>query len=156
MIKNEKYFCMEEDMAPYWTGLSTFIAVIFGILFFFLALGTLADISRVMLTSKKEDDSYGMKLLLSFSIYTNFKAVMSTKESSRDTLTCLHGMRFISMTWVLLGHNFLFLNGALTIRNPLTLSSWLAGDLGLAFEAVWNALPSVDSFFLFRKDIQQS
>jgi hypothetical protein len=41
--------------------------------------------------------------LLIFSWYTNGKRLMSTKSSS-GTFECLHGIRFLSITWIAIGH----------------------------------------------------
>jgi peptidoglycan/LPS O-acetylase OafA/YrhL len=74
---------------------------------------------------------------------------MSTKKSSGpDNLDVLNGMRFISMTWVLLGHNFLMVSSYMSITNVYEVLRMQTGGLGFAFRAVMNALPSVDSFFL--------
>ena len=106
----------------------------------------------LMLKQKKQDAaSLWIKFFLSFSVFSNWKAVMSTNAGGRDNLTCLHGMRFISMTWVVLGHSFVFNALYSNVQNPLLLGEIFAGKLGFAFEAVLNAPPSVDSFFLLRK-----
>ena len=46
-------------------------------------------------------------ILLSFSLYTNASKILNTKQPS-GTLTAVNGIRFISMTWVILGHTFVF------------------------------------------------
>ena len=155
-IANDEYFCLENksERSYHWTGLSTFIAIMFGILGFFIALGTVVDVLRTIFNFYKEDkssksSSFGMKMILSFSLYSNLLAIMSTNQGGKDALTCLHGMRFISMTWVVLGHNFVFM-GSANFDNAYKLNEFYTGGLGLAFQAVGNALPSVDSFFLMR------
>ncbi|KAJ8304385.1 hypothetical protein KUTeg_017968 [Tegillarca granosa] len=45
------------------------------------------------------------KLIVSFSVYTNGKKLLNTKQST-GTITAINGIRFISMTWVILGHSF--------------------------------------------------
>lgn len=45
------------------------------------------------------------KLLLSFSVYTNGAKILST-DQGKDVLTCVNGIRFLSMTWVILGHAY--------------------------------------------------
>ena len=47
------------------------------------------------------------KALLAFSIYTNTAKILDTKQPA-GSLTALNGVRFISMTWVILGHVFAF------------------------------------------------
>ncbi|KFM82901.1 Nose resistant to fluoxetine protein 6, partial [Stegodyphus mimosarum] len=49
------------------------------------------------------------RALLAFSLPANFKKLMNTKTSSSN-LSCLHGIRFFSSTWVLLGHNYFIIN----------------------------------------------
>ena len=45
--------------------------------------------------------------LLGFSAYKNTKVLFSiSNKSNPDHLHCLNGIRFISMTWVILGHVF--------------------------------------------------
>ena len=46
-------------------------------------------------------------LLLSFSVYTNGEKILNTNQGA-GTLTAINGIRFISMTWVILGHTFAF------------------------------------------------
>jgi len=47
------------------------------------------------------------KFLLCFSFYTNGVKLLSATKSS-ESLGCVHGIRFISMTWVILGHTLVF------------------------------------------------
>lgn len=51
------------------------------------------------------------ELVLSFSIITNFKAICDRTVGS-DTIPSIHGLRAISMAWVILG------------RKPLYIESW--------------------------------
>ena len=46
-------------------------------------------------------------LLLSFSVYTNASKLLNTNQSA-GTLTAVNGIRFVSMTWVVLGHSYAF------------------------------------------------
>ena len=48
-----------------------------------------------------------MRIILSFSVYTNGKKILSVNQPS-GTLTAVNGIRFISMTWVILGHAYFF------------------------------------------------
>ena len=45
------------------------------------------------------------RVLLSFSVYSNSSKILNTNQPS-GTLTAVNGIRFISMTWVILGHSF--------------------------------------------------
>lgn len=43
--------------------------------------------------------------LMAFSFYTNTKKWLSTRKNSED-FGCLHGIRFLSTCWVILGHGY--------------------------------------------------
>jgi len=81
-------------------------------------------------------------LLQSFSVYTNGSKILST-ESREGVLGAVNGVRFISMSWVILGHSYVFpLNTASNIILFLTESIHR-----LSFMTIYNASVSVDSFF---------
>ena len=48
-----------------------------------------------------------MRVLLALSIYTNGKKLLATQRTP-GSLDCVHGIRFLSMTWVILGHTCLY------------------------------------------------
>jgi hypothetical protein len=52
------------------------------------------------------------EILSIFSWYKNGKRLLNTK-SSNSTLDCLHGIRYISINWVVMGHSF-----SSTLRDP--------------------------------------
>lgn len=47
------------------------------------------------------------KILMSFSLIQNTNTILDTTQKEGN-INCLHGMRFISITWVILGHSYLF------------------------------------------------
>lgn len=59
----------------------------------------LADVS---INVDENELSVWSRLLLSFSIITNFNVICDRKVGS-DTVPCIHGLRAISMAWVILG-----------------------------------------------------
>ncbi|XP_037067998.1 nose resistant to fluoxetine protein 6-like [Pollicipes pollicipes] len=80
--------------------------------------------------------------LVAFSVYTNTEKLMNTTTGA-GTLSCLHGIRFLSMTWVVLGHAA---GGIAThTQNLLVVVDWFKGPW---FQAIANAMPSVDTFYL--------
>ncbi|XP_052092463.1 nose resistant to fluoxetine protein 6-like [Mytilus californianus] len=81
-------------------------------------------------------------LLLAFSIYTNGAKLFNTKQN-KDILTCINGIRFISMTWVILGHTYsmpLQMSDNMVSFFPKMIKRW-------TFGAIANATVSVDTFF---------
>jgi hypothetical protein len=47
------------------------------------------------------------ELFFSFSLLQNIRKLLSTTKSKR-TIPCLHGIRTLSMMWVILGHCYVF------------------------------------------------
>lgn len=43
------------------------------------------------------------KVLICFSIYTNTKVIFNTKLHA-DTLPIIHGLKFLNMCWLIIGH----------------------------------------------------
>ncbi|GFU16713.1 nose resistant to fluoxetine protein 6 [Nephila pilipes] len=83
-----------------------------------------------------------VRVLLAFSLITNFKKFANTKTSS-ETLSCLNGIRFLCMSWVVLGHTYLNVN----FQMFLGLEKVRAYARDFAFQAVINASVAVDTFF---------
>ncbi|XP_037084155.1 nose resistant to fluoxetine protein 6-like [Pollicipes pollicipes] len=80
--------------------------------------------------------------LLAFSVYTNTQKLLDTTPRE-GTLACLHGIRFFTMTWVVLGHAC---GGIVQFtQNVIVAYDYFKSPL---FEVVANAMPSVDTFFL--------
>ncbi|XP_069119723.1 nose resistant to fluoxetine protein 6-like [Argopecten irradians] len=110
---------------------------------------------------KEKDQGTLVKVLMSFSVMSNGERILSTAQA-QGSLTALNGMRFLSISWVIIGHCFLFGLISPTI-NPLRYSDkvyhlW-------TFQAIANAFVSVDTFFtmsglllayLFMKDIKKN
>ncbi|GFS10407.1 nose resistant to fluoxetine protein 6-like [Elysia marginata] len=82
-----------------------------------------------------------VKALVAFSVYTNGSKVLNTRQQP-GSISCLHGIRFLSMAWVILGHLYLlpitFFDN-LPTKLPDLLSRW-------SFDVVSNAFVSVDTF----------
>nr|CAB3264544.1 nose resistant to fluoxetine protein 6-like [Phallusia mammillata] len=80
--------------------------------------------------------------ILAFSAIENTKRLLNTDQRDGD-IHCLHGMRFISMSWVILGHSFLFV--AYFTDNLVYPANYLGNHL--EFQGIVNGTFSVDSFF---------
>ncbi|XP_035828396.1 nose resistant to fluoxetine protein 6 [Aplysia californica] len=81
------------------------------------------------------------KAVLAFSVYTNASKFLSTYQPP-GSFGAIHGIRFLSMTWVILGHTYIF--GMSGFLNPTVLFDFLSR---WTFDVVANALVSVDTFF---------
>ena len=82
-------------------------------------------------------------ILHAFSVKRNLPKIFNITGSSEGELSCLHGIRFLSMTWVILGHTFYF--SLPYVDNPV----WALNTIqnSWTMEAVEQGLFSVDSFF---------
>ena len=158
LVPNQDWFCVGDkaDREYSWSDLATVIAVMFGLLAACVVVGTVLDLCQVIFDAEEASatnrgrQSLGLKMMLSFSLYSNAKAIMATSSAGgQDTLACINGIRTISIMWVMLGHSFFFYT-SLTIANPSVIKDVIEGKQGVAFEAVINAMPSVDTFFLMR------
>lgn len=82
------------------------------------------------------------QILVSFSAYSNCKKIFKINANANE-LACLHGIRVLSLCWVILGHGYVF---ALSFSdNP---SCFIDYVKRFSFLVVSNAFFSVDSFFV--------
>ncbi|CAK8686761.1 unnamed protein product [Clavelina lepadiformis] len=135
--------------------------VIFVLLFLIVMASTFYDyISNLNIASKSEfsdtailnSSSYDAgpqfkqgkihQILTSFSVIQNTRRFLITTQRPTD-ITCLHGMRFLSMSWVILGHSFLF--SVQFSDNMKFVGEYFINHF--EFQAIGNATLSVDSFF---------
>ncbi|XP_037085547.1 nose resistant to fluoxetine protein 6-like [Pollicipes pollicipes] len=79
-----------------------------------------------------------------FSLYRNVRRLLSV-QTAPDNIGCLHGLRFISMTWVILGHTYIVDFLLLPLSNMGVLPEVTRP---LPFQAIMNAPPAVDMFLL--------
>ncbi|XP_032516638.2 O-acyltransferase like protein-like [Danaus plexippus] len=82
------------------------------------------------------------EILLSFSILSNGRAILSTHKPSDGALTCLHGMRFLSVLWVIMVHTYLTV---FYIADNKTMR--VVTERNFLYQSVGNASYCVDTFF---------
>ena len=138
---------------PTWVDGNYVAVAIFSLLGLLLLTGTVYDVylrSRAdtnLPEKKQENFDQQNKYLLSFSALQNLKFILSTKATGSDRLDCIEGIRAISMTWVVLGHSFLFSSYFLFVNNKIDTPLDTSQIGGLGFRAVLAGPYSVDSFF---------
>lgn len=86
-----------------------------------------------------------IRILLCFSLYTNFNKLFAVKpESKKDPLDCLNAVRVLSICWVVFGHMQLFRAQESVVINIDTVPDFFSH---FAFTIVNSAPYSVDTFF---------
>ncbi|XP_044593643.1 nose resistant to fluoxetine protein 6-like isoform X1 [Cotesia glomerata] len=90
----------------------------------------------------RKTKGFWMKCLLSFSPIDNGSKILSTDPAARDNLTCLHGLRVLSLGWVILVHTYL---QVFSIAENKTLRT--VTERNFMFQTISNATFSVDTFF---------
>ena len=99
-----------------------------------------------MFTSYQEIILVLKRFFLNFGLYQNISSLFDT-STPKDHLECLDGIRFLSISWVFMGH---FLTQSVLLNFPIRNFSWFYKRLtqSYAFDALRNPWVSVDSFFL--------
>ncbi|XP_074654991.1 nose resistant to fluoxetine protein 6-like isoform X2 [Tubulanus polymorphus] len=83
-------------------------------------------------------------VILAFSAYDNLLKLVSL-ESSGDTINCIHGIRFITMFWIILGHTYDFFFIFVRSENVIEYASSLIKNW--SFSIVYAGYYSVETFF---------
>lgn len=84
----------------------------------------------------------GEQLVSALSLVTNFKKIFSLNNDDSQ-LSSLHGIRVITLGWVILGHSYAFI--VFYSDNPLEAFNFIKR---FSFTMISNGFFSVDSFFL--------
>lgn len=99
--------------------------------------GTAADYFK---TGRKGTDSGPLAVLSSFSLTRNSQKLFA---ASKGDLAALHGIRFLSMAWVILGHTYVYVSYD-RVRRLSNMRIWVNS---FEFEAVLNGWLAVEGFF---------
>ncbi|XP_066945965.1 nose resistant to fluoxetine protein 6-like [Macrobrachium rosenbergii] len=136
--------CQTDEPQPveYTPGLIFMICLLslFGTL---LLVGAAVD-TWIDFTGKGEMRQGPLKYLLAFSLTTNLQKMFNINTAeNKEAITCLYGMRVLSMTWVVWCHQYsisLFIDGDKLSYVDVFNGHWLT-------QIILNGYPSVDSFF---------
>ncbi|XP_076252786.1 nose resistant to fluoxetine protein 6-like isoform X2 [Rhynchophorus ferrugineus] len=83
-----------------------------------------------------------MRIILAFSALRNGKRILSVDRIPDDSISCLHGLRFLSIVWIIMVHTFLAAFG-IGINRGLRRQT----EENFMFQTISNATFSVDTFF---------
>ncbi|XP_077982994.1 nose resistant to fluoxetine protein 6-like [Glandiceps talaboti] len=99
--------------------------------------------SAVHFASISHETNFIQEFFLCFALNRNLAMILNTTQPDK-AIRSLHGIRFISMTWVILGHTFLW-QTLFPLVNGLTGGGTIMKEF--SFQVVNNAFFSVDTFF---------
>lgn len=136
-VKIQVNICRTNEK-PDFEAMDYVAAFIFGIIGFLLIISTFYDVYTTARKIPKTES------LLAFSVINNSQKLFAINlKSSPSAITCLHGIRSLSMMWVVYGHSFLwyFLQPILNLR---TVDAWSRSVYSMLIET---AIISVDTFF---------
>ncbi|ETN83981.1 hypothetical protein NECAME_17304 [Necator americanus] len=86
-----------------------------------------------------------IRIILAYSMYTNGLDILRTTKKEGE-VDCLHGIRFLSMCWIILGHTYYYIGTSLTTDNLIpTLINF---PRRFYTQVIVQAPLAVDSFFL--------
>jgi len=122
------------------------MVALIGVFGFLLCLGTVADCLLNIFKLDILPEKFN-QIFQGFSIYNNSLRLFNTRSTGSDSISCLNGIRFLSLSWVVIGHVYSAYGpyGQALVNNTFELFDWIQDG---AMSAVFNAFPSVDTFFL--------
>ncbi|CAL4137187.1 unnamed protein product, partial [Meganyctiphanes norvegica] len=135
--------CHTKDEQLDWQPKDVWFVSIFGILVFTVICSAAVDLTISYYPDAQHLRKGYLRYFLAFSAYSNMSKIfhINTKPSP-IAINCLHGIRLLSMCWVVWGHNYAFeLNLAV---NPVN-AKYVFGDF--LDQTIMNAVLSVDTFF---------
>ncbi|XP_075227242.1 nose resistant to fluoxetine protein 6-like [Lycorma delicatula] len=93
-------------------------------------------------TNCKSSRSFTENIFLCFSMLSNSRKILHCGAAPKDSLTCVHGLRFLSLAWVIMVHTYLQVFAIAENKTLRTLT-----ERNFMFQTVSNATFSVDTFF---------
>ncbi|GIY90071.1 nose resistant to fluoxetine protein 6 [Caerostris extrusa] len=102
-------------------------------------IGSIFDYQSTNISNEKL--STCRKFFICFSAITNFQRLMCSSKGSEE-LKALHGLRALSMGWIMLGHTYVWINYQL-LRSPNTSVVWFNR---FDFEVILNGWLAVEPF----------
>ncbi|CAJ0565642.1 unnamed protein product, partial [Mesorhabditis spiculigera] len=144
--ERELYDSRLSHFARYLLGFIT-VMLVFGTAYDYLVLEKeLRNLSDKERKVARERIHPFLKAVIAFSVYTNGKQVLRTDHGNKkDQIDCLHGMRFLSMAWIILGHTYYYIGTSLTMDNLVP--SLVSFPQMFYTQIIVQAPLAVDSFF---------
>ena len=85
------------------------------------------------------------RIILCFSVFSNARKIVQCERESSDSVTCIHGIRVLSLFWIIMVHTYMELHAIAGNKMLRTVA-----ERYFLYQTVSNATFSVDSFFFIR------
>ncbi|XP_050710957.1 nose resistant to fluoxetine protein 6-like [Eriocheir sinensis] len=144
-VELQDVYCQTENMpAMEYSGGDVTMIVLFSVLGCLVLAGTGGDVWTVCNGKRHEKTGY-LRYVLPFSLYTNLNKMfyINVKEN-KEVISCLHGIRVLTMGWVVLGHAYLMSINASANKLPFRQAII---DNPYPYQIIINGTVSVDTFF---------
>lgn len=128
--------CEYKGKPVFYPHIDIYVFALFGIYFFCIFIATIFE---AFFYDKDENGLFSY--IVAFSLISNSKKLFSTKVGE-DNISCINGLKVISMIWVILGHRFT-VNALLPNINNFYLMEW---QQKIESMTIIGASVSVDTF----------
>lgn len=105
--------------------------------------GSVIEYKSMNMSTSNNKISTGQQILKCFSFISNYRRLISASKGSEE-LKVLHGLRALSIAYVILGHTYVWINFQL-LRTPNQTAIWFKR---LDFGPILNGWMSVEPFFI--------
>lgn len=123
-----------------YTPIMIFVISLYSFAGFMVLVGTLIDLYCYY--AEKKLSSRTVRVFMTFSFLSNFQKFINTSSSSNE-LSCLNGIRFLSMSWIILAHGYMsFIHRVL---NSYEYALYRMEDP--AIQVFFNGFMAVETFF---------
>ncbi|KAK8767834.1 hypothetical protein V5799_005387 [Amblyomma americanum] len=121
------------------------IIIVIGIVIILCVLGTILTTFRRMCSQDPKNlrPNLFFDIMKCFSFYDNAQKLFNTK-SSQGMLGAIHGIKFLSMCWVVLCHSYIFMNP----ERVVALENIHQDPFTWSFQIMMNGWLAVDTFFM--------
>ncbi|KZS08085.1 putative Nose resistant to fluoxetine protein, partial [Daphnia magna] len=147
-VTDEQYCFKESNDPPPFDGVTITVIVVLSIVGLLVVTATVHEAWRMYCGTDLNSKTHGKALttLHCFSALSNGRKILSMKvsvSSANDNLGCVHGIRFFSTCWVVLGHTF-----SLAASRTMNRKALVEDLKTVGMQTIGNATVSVDTFFL--------
>jgi len=146
-MKVEVNYCQDQASVDRFNidWVHIFILSIFGAIIFTVLIGTLIDIIYYKQRAEIRQEKSFRNFFASFSLYSNWTRLFAGRSHS-NSLQALDGLRFFSVTWVILGHTYYYTD-FVHYQHYRNLEHFQRIDDSIWFTPIGNFTLSVDTFF---------